>query len=381
MSLQTVTVPVADGRRSSPAGAGRWPPQAAGFTVVHPFIQGKVRWGDASLTRPTAVAGAQSSPRQAPELPAPKKKISSVMLMIRMESLFQEVQKSLTQSTQKQITRTQDAHQALLKIQLKKLVQRVQAEIAAEANRKQARVFGLLFKIASTVMTTVVLAAIAASTPLTGPAGFFLFVGCLSAAGAVVDLVGSASAAKKGGEGFTLGTLLKRGGVRKGSEALSCALTLNLGGLTAECLKETKLKGEGVLAISILVSIAQAFLMVKATAKWADPGKLGVLMRSVVKGTQQFSLGVGGMGQFLAGACTIDAAQHQYKADKRRSEMTGNDADMSQMNQFGDMNIEFMQTLLQQVEQSFSAARRLIEDWERSMSQLVKSPVRSSAMA
>jgi hypothetical protein len=199
--------------------------------------------------------------------------------------------------------------------------------------------------------------------------------------GALIDLAGSASAMKEGDEGFTLGTLLKKAGIEQGSEAVACALTMNLGGLTAEGLKESGLDSKGVLALSLLVSIAQAFLMMKATAKWADPTKLRTAMESLVKTTQEFSLAVGGLSQFMGGACTIDAANHQFSADKRRSEIAKNDADRTQLDQSVEMYVEFIQSLMKKVQESFNATKRMIEEWESSMATLMGAPTRHAAMA
>ena len=319
--------------------------------------------------------------QEQPVLVPPQANRSSEMLLITLESLFQEIQKSLCETSQQQISRAQDAHRELLAKNLVKLEKQIERERDAEAKRKQARVFGLLTKIAAAVLTFTVLAVAAATTPVTGPAGVMLALGALSMCGALIDLAGSASAMKEGDEGFTLGTLLKKAGIEQGSEAVACALTMNLGGLTAEGLKESGLDSKGVLALSLLVSIAQAFLMMKATAKWADPTKLRTAMESLVKTTQEFSLAVGGLSQFMGGACTIDAANHQFSADKRRSEIAKNDADRTQLDQSVEMYVEFIQSLMKKVQESFNATKRMIEEWESSMATLMGAPTRHAAMA
>ncbi len=322
----------------------------------------------------------ESSKKINPTLARPDYTKTVELQFMWLDSLFQEVQKALGSTSRSDMARIQEAQYELLKKNLESLDKALDKMARERAARKRAAVFGLLKKIAAVVVVAVAVVAVAATATLTVGTGAFLAVGLLSFAGAFIDMVGAGSAATQG-RGFTLATLLKDAGVRKGSEALAAGLAMDAGGLTSEALKESGLKPEVVMAISIAVTVVQALVMNRCSARMMAPDKMSRLMQTAVPTLKQGSTVLGGFSQSLGGVHTLEAAEHQEDGAVARSGMAQRDTDRAQLDQTIDRNLEFIRALQKASEQSLVTLKQIIDESLGTLAVLTGPTGRTASMA
>lgn len=322
----------------------------------------------------------RAAPKALPSLPPPDYTKTVELQFMWIDHLLRKVQKQLGTCTRSHMERIQESQRELLRKNLESLDVSLEKMARERAARKKAAVFGLLKKIAAVVVIAVAVVAVAATATLTVGTGAFLAVGLLSFAGAFIDMVGAGSAATQG-RGFTLATLLKDAGVRQGSEALAAGLSMDAGGLTSEALKESGLKPEAVMAISIAVTVVQALVMNRCSTRLMAPDRMSRLMQSLIPTLKDSSTVFSGFSQSLGGLHTLEAAQHQEDGSVARSDMAQRDAERTQLDQSITRNLEFMKALLKASEQSFTTIKRMIDESWKTLAVLSGPTGRAAAMA
>ena len=325
-------------------------------------------------------SGQAAAKKELPSLPPPDYAKSTELQFMWIDHLFQQVQKRLGAFTRSHMGRIQEAQKELLKKNLENLDVALEKVARERRARKRAAVFGLLKKIAAVVVIAVAVVAVAATATLTVGTGAFLAVGLLSFAGAFIDMVGAGSAATQG-RGFTLATLLKDAGVRHGSEALAAGISMDAGGLTSETLKESGLKSEAIMAISIAVTVVQALVMNRCSTGLMAPDKMSRLMKTCIPLLRDFSTVFGGFSQSMSGTHTLQAAAFQKDGTVARSHMAMREADRTELDQSIAQNLEFMKALLKASEQSFANLKRMMDESWATLSVLSGPTGRTASLA
>lgn len=315
-----------------------------------------------------------------PNLPQPDYTKTVELQFMWLDSLFQEVQKALGSASRSDMTRIQEAQRELLKKNLENLDKALDRMARERAARKRAAVCGLLTKIAAVVVIAVAVVAVAATATFTLGTGAFFAVAALSFAGAAIDMAGAGCAATQG-RGFTFASLLKRAGMRKGSEALAAGITMDAGGLTSAALKESGLKPEAIMAISIAVTVVQAVVMNRCAARMMAPDKMSRFMKSTTGTLKDYATVIGGYTQSLCGSHTLEAAKNHGDGAVARSDMAQCDADRTQLDQSITRNLEFMRDLQKASEQSFTTLKQILDEWVGTLAVLTGPTGRTASMA
>lgn len=219
-----------------------------------------------------------------PVLAAPDLQADPEFLMMWIDDLMRKILKALTCVTQESIGRSQEAQKASLHDECKNIDKEKEKKIEAERKRKRAAVFGVLTRIATTLLIAAIVVAALLSTPVTGPVGVLaVVVGVMTLACALVDLTGACAAVVNDDEAYSLASKLKDAGVDD-AELVASAIKLDLGGMVAVGLKEADLPPWAVILVAMTVTIIQAVLMSGGAGKAKDLAcKMSAPLRQLAK--------------------------------------------------------------------------------------------------
>lgn len=202
-----------------------------------------------------------------PILAAPGDGETDIVGMMRLQSIFDQVQKNIGSMSQAQLSAMRKATKSLLKDNFIEIDRRVASLKNAEKARKRARLCNLFQKIGALLLTVAIAAVAIASAPATGVGAAAGVMALLAVGGAMVNLAGGVSAVRNGNDGYSLESLFEGEGCGTGSAALAALCSGDPVGLSVEgATAAAKGLGVGKEGLVIVTAVTTAVVILASIA-------------------------------------------------------------------------------------------------------------------
>ncbi len=308
---------------------------------------------------------------QAPPIPPSRGQLSASQMMILLEKLLGISGDHLMETMRNQVDSLEQASRSQLQEHLKKFNEMVAQQAKERASRSRSGVLGWIQKVATLVVSVVVLAAIV--TPIiAGTAGvgavpvIMALMALWSAGGALTDIAMTATSGKSLGE-------------EMGSDWGAALTTCSLGELSAIGLKEAGANLGWQIAVALLVTVAVGVLTYKLGTASSTP-MMKVLARTtdLTLRTNMASESVTNIGQGVESLTQADI--HKWISELKAS-LVGDQTKVTANQEMTDKLLEVVRAVQETLTKMFGDAAESVSREFQGLRVLVDAPSRRHAVA
>ena len=308
---------------------------------------------------------------QTPPIPPPRGQLSAAQMMILLEKLLGVSGDHLMETMRNQVESLEQATRSQLQEHLKKFNDMVAQQAKERASRSRSGVLGWIQKVATLIVSVVVVAAIAAPI-IAGTAGvgavpvIMALMAMWSAGGALTDIVMTAESGKSLGEAM-------------GSDWGAALATGSLGELSAIGLKEAGANQGWQIAAALLVTVVIGILTYKlGTTAPASMMKTLARTTDLTLRANMVTSSVTNVGQ---GIESLTQADIHKLISELRARLANDQTEVTVNQELTDRLLEVVRAVQESLTKIFGDAAESVSREFQGLRALVDTPSRRHAVA
>jgi len=310
-----------------------------------------------------------SGGNQAPAIAPPRGQLSAAQMMILLEKLMAVSGEALLATMRTQVDALERATRSQLHERLKKFDEMLAQQAKERASRSRGGVLGWIQKVATAVVSVVVLAAIGFGTGGVGVVPVVMALMAMgTAAGALADMSLSLAGRKSLGE-------------EMGADWGAALLTCNLGELLAIGAREAGLSQDWQIAAAVLGTIVMVAAMGKFGSTAQTQARMGKILAGTTDLTMRFNLVTSGVTNLGGGAEGLTQARINQWISALRADLLNDQTEVTANQALTDKTLEVVRAVQESRTRLFEDAAESVSREFEGLSVLVNAPHRRHAVA
>ncbi len=348
------------------------PVTSAGIRSFQDLIDDKLKEAGLSPTARTVTSDTvfylSSSDNQAPKIAPPMGQLSAAQMMLLLEKLMGISGDALLETMRTQVDVLEHATRSQLQEHLKKFNEMVAQQAKERASRSRGGVLGWIQKVATVVVTVVVLAAIGFGTGGVGVVPVVMALMAMgAAAGALADMGLSLAGRKSLGE-------------EMGADWGAALLTCNLGELLAIGAREAGLSQDWQIAAAVLGTILMVAVMGKFGSTAQTQARMVKILARTTDLTMRFNLVTSGVTSLGEGFEGLTQARINQWISELRADLLNDQTEVTANQELTDKTLEVVRAVQESRTKFFEDAAESVSREFEGLSVLVNVPRRRYAV-
>ena len=310
-----------------------------------------------------------SDGKQAPQIALPRAQLSAAQLMILLQKLMGVSGDALLATMKTQVDTLEQATRSQLHERLKKFDEMLAQQAKERASRSRGGVLGWIQRVATAIVSVVVLAAIGFGTGGVGVVPVVMALMAMgAAAGALADMGLSLAGRKSLGE-------------EMGADWGAALLTCNLGELLAIGAREAGLNQDWQIAAAVIGTFVMVVAMGKFGSTAQTQARVGKILARTTDLTMRFNLVTGGVTNLGGGFEGLTQARIHKWINELRADLLNDQTEVTLNQEMTEKTLEVVRAVQEGLTKFFEDAAESVSREFQGLGALLDTPSRRHAVA
>jgi hypothetical protein len=310
-----------------------------------------------------------SDGKQAPQIALPRAQLSAAQLMILLQKLMGVSGDALLATMKTQVDTLEHATRSQLQEHLKKFDEMLAQQAKERASRSRGGVLGWIQRVATAIVSVVVLAAIGFGTGGVGVVPVVMALMAMgAAAGALADMGLSLAGRKSLGE-------------EMGADWGAALLTCNLGELLAIGAREAGLNQDWQIAAAVIGTFVMVVAMGKFGSTAQTQARVGKILARTTDLTMRFNLVTGGVTNLGGGFEGLTQARIHKWISELRADLLNDQTEVTLNQEMTEKTLEVVRAVQEGLTKFFEDAAESVSQEFQGLGALLDTPSRRHAVA
>ena len=310
-----------------------------------------------------------SDGKQAPQIALPRAQLSAAQLMILLQKLMGVSGDALLATMKTQVDTLEHATRSQLQEHLKKFDEMLAQQAKERASRSRGGVLGWIQRVATAIVSVVVLAAIGFGTGGVGVVPVVMALMAMgAAAGALADMGLSLAGRKSLGE-------------EMGADWGAALLTCNLGELLAIGAREAGLNQDWQIAAAVIGTFVMVVAMGKFGSTAQTQARVGKILARTTDLTMRFNLVTGGVTNLGGGFEGLTQARINKWISELRADLLNDQTEVTLNQEMTEKTLEVVRAVQEGLTKFFEDAAESVSREFQGLGALLDTPSRRHAVA
>ena len=306
---------------------------------------------------------------QAPPIPPPRGQLSAAQMMILLQKLMGVSGDALLATMKTQVDMLEQATRSQLHERLKKFDEMLAQQAKERASRSRGGVLGWIQRVATAIVSVVVLAAIGFGTGGVGVVPVVMALMAMgAAAGALADMGLSLAGRKSLGE-------------EMGADWGAALLTCNLGELLAIGAREAGLNQDWQIAAAVIGTFVMVVAMGKFGSTAQTQARVGKILARTTDLTMRFNLVTGGVTNLGGGFEGLTQARIHKWISELRADLLNDQTEVTLNQEMTEKTLEVVRAVQEGLTKFFEDAAESVSREFQGLGALLDTPSRRHAVA